>query len=102
MGQRKINFQPKRGKYEPFASHTWRPPVKRCIRAIVPLEPHLRIIEDSAKGTAVVLGSDFSSVEESACNLVFRGYVPVEDEYFLMQHKRTKRCSHFRRITFVK
>lgn len=96
-----MSMYPRRGKYEPFASRNVGTPVRHRM-ARIPMRPQLRIVEDSSKGTAVVLGSDFESVQISACHLVLRGFVPVEDEYFLMEHKKTKRRSHFRKMTFIK
>lgn len=93
-------MNPRRGKYEAFACHTCKPAPKPHMSR-VPMNPKLRIVEDRMKGTAVVLGSDFELVKDSACHLVLRGYVPVEDEYFLMEHKRTRRRGHFRKMTFI-
>lgn len=65
------------------------------------MNPQLRIIENTRTGTAIVLGSNHDAVQEAACNLVMRGYVPVEDEYFLMEHRRTKKRANFRKVSFV-
>ena len=65
------------------------------------MRPHLQLVENTETGTAVVIGSDFDAVQSFACNLVLRGYVPVEDEYMLMEHKRTGKQCHFRKVTLV-
>lgn len=51
--------------------------------------------------TTVVYGFDLDLVQENACFLVARGFVPVDEEYCLMEHKVTGQQGHFRRISFI-
>ncbi len=64
------------------------------------LSPQLYQHENQS-GT-VVAGFNLDVVKDFACALVKRGFVPVEDDYCLMEHRVTGQQGHFRKITFIK
>lgn len=64
------------------------------------MKPQLFAIESGP--TASVMGFDLDAVQEFACNLVCRGFVPVEDDYCLMEHKTTGQRANFRKITLIR
>lgn len=87
---------PKRGKFEPFASR------QRGDFKLPGLQPELRILLRHLTRTAVVAGFDSFRVQREAFKLITRGWVPVEEDYTLYQHKITKQTGHFRKITLIK
>jgi hypothetical protein len=66
-----------------------------------PFQPELWVYANSRTKTAVVAGFDMERVKDSACTLVCSGYVPVSDEYTLMEHGPTGLQEHFRKIDFI-
>ncbi len=65
------------------------------------MKPQIRLLE-TPDGGALLCGFNLKKVGETACILFANGFVPVEEEYLLYEHKRTKVRGHFRRITFKK
>ncbi len=65
-----------------------------------PLQPELWV--HASNDTAVVAGFNLDAVKNSSCILVCQGYVPVSEEYCLMEHVPTGRKGNFRKVTFIK
>lgn len=66
------------------------------------LQPDCRVYLNDITGVAVVSGFNLEQVHIHACGVVRQGYVPVEDEYLLYEHKTTKQTGNFRKVTFIK
>jgi hypothetical protein len=77
-------------------------PVMKRNQAHQVLHPQLRLYENSAKGEAVVAGFDLEAVQKYAFLLVVQGYVPVDDDWSLMEHRATGVQGHFRKLSFIK
>lgn len=65
------------------------------------LQPQLKLLE-TPTGGALLCGFDLDGVQEIACTLMRHGFVPVEEEYLLYEHKTTKQRGRFKKIIFIK